>query len=56
MRVRAHQRALHAARERARKAKLAGGNNQDNDDYAVKNGQDITKKDMTTDHNGKIIQ
>jgi len=26
MRVRAHQRALHAARERARKAKLTGAN------------------------------
>lgn len=55
MRVRAHQRALHAQRERARKAKLVKGATEEESEMP-KNGADIMKKDMTTDHDGKIIQ
>lgn len=54
MRVRAIQRAQHAARERARKAKLSGSGGEE--DEGPKNGNDINKKDMTTDHHGKIMQ
>ena len=55
MRIRAHQRALHAQREKSRKAKLTSASGADDDDV-VKGPNDIMKKDMTTDHLGKIIQ
>lgn len=56
MRVRAHQRAKHAAQEKAQKMKIAAGiASLTSEDYNSKNATDIMKKDMTTDHEGKAI-
>ena len=57
MRVRAHQRAVHAAKEKAKKAKFNSTGIDDEDGHNNKNAVDITKsKDlMTTDYNGKVL-
>ena len=61
MRARAVQKAAYIAKEKARKAKLAksgsgGSLEEEEEGNGKKNDVDIMKKDMTTDHNGKIIQ
>ena len=61
MRNRAIQEAAFIAKEKARKSKLfkqgSGGSlNEADGDQSNQNAADIMKKDMTTDHNGKIIQ
>lgn len=56
MRVRAHQRAAFAKKELERKAKNQKPGFSEDSDEVPKQNSDITKKDMTTDHNGKPIQ
>lgn len=55
MRVRAHQRALYAQKEKAQKQRIAAGIASLTNDDNLKNGIDIMKKDVTTDHEGKAI-
>ena len=61
MRGRAIQKAAYIAKENARKMKLAkqgsaASLDDDEEGKANQNAADIMKKDMTTDHTGKIIQ
>jgi uncharacterized protein YdaT len=61
MRNRAIQKAAYFAKEKARKSKLfkqgsAGSLDDVDGDQANQNAADVMKKDMTTDHNGKILQ
>lgn len=55
MRERALQRALQLQKEKSRKAKLSRIGQSDDEGEKNANQADITKKDMTTDHNGKIL-
>lgn len=61
MRSRAAQKAAFIAKEKARKARLAkqgsaGSLDDEDGENKNQNAADINKKDVTTDHNGKIIQ
>ena len=56
MRIRAHQRAIVAQREKARKAKIAKLGSEDEDSQERTKDKDLMKKDMlTTDHDGKVL-
>jgi hypothetical protein len=58
MRQRASHKAAYLAKEKARKAKLAkspSGLDEDEESGNKQSQGDILKKDVTTDHNGKLI-
>ena len=55
MRERAVQRAIQIQKDKSRKAKLSRIGQSDDETEKNTNQADITKKDMTTDHNGKIL-